>query len=111
MPKKLPSAPNGASSAETTEIPLVTQSSSAANRSTSATWGFTPAQSLTSQPTQKSKDAVETETRAKVLFAFAALLGDSVTWRKLTLEGAGEVVALCFPLDKWDFTDGRLTLR
>lgn len=99
MSKDLKSTQSGASSDETTGIPQDSQSTNAANLSTSDTSATTQSPKKVSQATTNLQDVPNA---VRLIQALAAKLKGLVFWKKLALRDGQTVYALCFPVRKWE---------
>jgi len=108
MDRKSKSKVTGESSGEAERLQLGTQSSKEAStdkqadQNTLATSANTPdpASLMIFQPTMPL-EVDETTANAKLIATFASNLGALVFWKRLELANGQDVIALCFPMDKW----------
>jgi hypothetical protein len=105
MAKKSKSKVNGGSSVVAEKPRSATQSTDEAHLpSTSAMSESSqdPKSRIGFQPTQALGEIDDITANLQILTAFASKLGALVFWRRLQLENGQEVIALCFPGDKWE---------
>jgi hypothetical protein len=107
MAQKSKSKASGESSVGAEKQRSATPSTSAARLpSTLATLESSqnPPSQIGFQPTPALGEIDDLTASLQVLTAFASKLGALVLWKRLELADGREVIALCFPLDKWEVT-------
>lgn len=85
----------------TTGTPQASQSTSAANPSTSGT-SATTVKAKSPKDSQLTPNLQDVPNAVRLIQALSVKLGELVEWKKLTLGDGQQVYALVFPVRKWE---------